>query len=686
MTTDLDTEEVRPGDAIPVAALGHTPALDGIRAVAVIAVLMFHGDVPGLGGGFLGVSVFFTLSGFLITSLLLRQWGSTGTIDLRRFWSRRFRRLLPASWLTMALVVTMGALGVWDAEQLRMLRGDVPWALGELVNWHFIWSGTSYGDSFSSPSPLEHFWSLAIEQQFYVLLPAIVVGLLVARRSAGPTRRLRELAVVLAMLALASAVANGVLAGDSVDRAYFGTDTRAAELLIGALLACGTLRRFSLRSTRTRGVAFGAGVLGLAALAWLFHVAELDSAWLYPWGLLLTAASTAAIIVAGLQTGPISSLLASSPLPAIGAVSYGVYLLHWPVFLWLSPARTGWDTAPLFALRVAVSFGAAIVMLRVVERPIRSGRRLRTPAVRVAMPLAAAALLVASFAVTSDLPPPPDFLQPRDPEALQIREPASTAVPSTAVPSTAVPSTAPGDPGAQPLATAPPAPPVRPTRVLLVGDSVAASLETALGDALTARGVAFATAATPGCGVLTGDPATEDGQPLDIVAACSAAIPRNQSSAVARAGPDLVVALSTWEAADRIVDGQFHRIGTPEGDAVLRVLYSETLNRLAIDGAAVVLVTVPDNVDGRTRPADPDTNARLRLLNALIGVAVADHPGRMATLSLDRIVCPVSPCPTEVEGITLRPADGTHFDEPVGARFVAERLADQIVELDLSRL
>ena len=671
--------------AYPSEPLGRVPALDGIRALAVAAVLLFHGDIPGADGGFLGVSVFFTLSGFLITSLLLRQWAEHSAVGLRTFWSRRFRRLLPASWLTMALVLAIAAVGLWDTEQLRSLRGDVPWSLAELVNWHFIASGTTYGDSFTPPSPLEHFWSLAIEQQFYVVLPAIIVGLLVLGRQRSARRRLATLAGVLAGLTIASAVANGVLARGSIDRAYFGTDTRAAELLIGALLACATLQRLRIRTDTVRRLAVAAGALGLVVLIWLFHVAELASTWLYPWGLLLTACCTAALILGAIQSGPLDRLLAATPLPAIGKISYGVYLLHWPIFLVLTPARIGWSPWPLLGLRLVVTFVAAIVMFRLVETPIRTGHLGGTRAMRYAVPAAAVVLIVASQLVTRNLDPAPDFLQPRDAGEIVIRDVTTT----TADPTTTAPTTtaAAGAPVTVPAPPAPPPtnPPVPPQRVLLVGDSIAASLEDALGDSLNARGISFASVAAPGCGVLTGDPADAQGQILSITTACNAAIPRIQSEGVETAGPDLVVALSSWEAGDRVVDGTWYGFGTPEADPVMRRLYREMFGRVTVGGAAVALVTVPDSVDGGIRRADAEAIRRTRLLNGFLIDLAATDPGRVTTLPLDQVVCPATPCPPQVDGITLRPRDGVHFDTADGASWAAERLADQIASIDLGQ-
>ena len=161
--------------------LTHLPALDGLRGVAVIAVLCFHGGFSWAKGGFLGVSMFFTLSGFLITSLLLREWGTDRHIDLRAFWSRRFRRLMPAA---LATLVGVCVLAWWlgTHAELHSLRLDVWAAVAYVANWRFIFAGRSYADLFSAPSPVQHFWSLAVEEQFYFVYPLIAFGALRARR------------------------------------------------------------------------------------------------------------------------------------------------------------------------------------------------------------------------------------------------------------------------------------------------------------------------------------------------------------------------------------------------------------------------------------------------------------------------------------------------------------------------
>ncbi|MEX0767578.1 MAG: acyltransferase, partial [Microthrixaceae bacterium] len=192
----------------PAEPLGYSAGIDGLRALAVSFVLFFHADFPWMQGGFLGVSMFFTLSGFLITALLLREWWATSALDAKAFWSRRLRRLTPAAWTVLAGVLLLGALQVWDDSQLRSLRTDLPWSLADLLNWHFIKVDNSYGGSFSAASPVEHFWSLAVETQFYALLLIILIVVLCAGKTVPRRIRLNRLVVVLTVATFLSATAN----------------------------------------------------------------------------------------------------------------------------------------------------------------------------------------------------------------------------------------------------------------------------------------------------------------------------------------------------------------------------------------------------------------------------------------------------------------------------------------------
>ncbi len=574
----------RSNGGAPVGELGYEPALDGLRAVAVLAVLVFHARFSWAPGGFLGVSTFFTLSGFLITTLLIQEWRRAGGVSLRGFFGRRFRRLLPASWFTMLAVLVMGALGVWATDQMRSLRGDVPWALAELVNWHFIIAGRTYGAQFEAPSPLEHYWSLAIEQQFYLILPLLVLGVMGwsqrralahGRGSGGPrTTPLRPLVAILCAAAVVSWYLNWRLAADSTARSYFGTDTRLAELAIGALLA-------TVGVPRLRGVRPGIrrslmvlGIIGLVASAALWSTATVGSRWLYPWGLMLTTASSTAMIAGSLHPGPLRRLFELAPLVALGRISYGVYLLHWPVFLWLTPARTGLSQWPLFGLRMAVTLSAAVVMFNVLETPIRRGSRIVVRVSGAFLAPSAIALLVITALVTADLPEPSQLA-------------AASESPTTTT-------------------TIPPAP----FRVLVVGDHLAEQwekLDTA-GEPVSAGSAAPVTvpgsgaplevtvAAARDCGVaLGGFVRLPDGTIERDTDRCGP-VQDAWVDAMEDTRPDVVLVWSAVrDVADRRLDTTlpWSAPGDPGLDDFLSVELREMVQRMSAGGAGVLLGTSP---------------------------------------------------------------------------------------------
>jgi|GEM_PF-172906 len=541
------------------APLGQVSSLDGLRALAVIAVLLYHSRFPWIPGGFLGVSAFFTLSGFLITALLLREWASVDRIAIRHFWSRRCRRLLPAAWLTIGLVIAMGAVGVWDTEQLRDLRSDVPYSLVSLLNWHFIRADRSYGAQFAAPSPLEHFWSLAVEQQFYLILPIIVIGVLTVGARVSQRRRLRLLIGVLLSLTLVSAIANGVLAHGAVDRSYFGTETRAAEILIGALLACFTLRQARLRTVRLQGVALALGIAALFVTAWLWHIARVRSDWLYPWGFLLTAICTALIILAALQRSVLSRALSVRPLLWLGRISYGVYLLHWPVFCWLTVARTGLAQWPLFGLRMAVTLPCAVVMFRIVETPVRLGTRLKGRSLVIAGAAVLVVVLAAGVLTTNNLP---------QPSSLRLASAVSPSTPTTI-------------------------PPPIPIRSVSVGDGFSGSI---FEGSAKNEGLQNSAYATADCGLaLGGWVALSDGRVERDVERC-AGVRQGWITSVQTQLPEYtLVAGTSRDVSDRrlSIDAPWLPSDSAEIQDFLRTDIADLVDQLSATGTKVVLMTIP---------------------------------------------------------------------------------------------
>ena len=346
------------------AALRHLPALDGVRGLAVIGVLLFHGGFVWAKGGFLGVSTFFTLSGFLITNLLVREWERSSSLDLVRFWGRRLRRLLPAAVAAIAIIgLVWWRIG--SPEQVASLRGDMLSAVGYVANWRLWSSGVSYGSLFTEPTPFQHFWSLAIEEQFYLVFPLVV---LVLTRLGG-----RRLLTVVCTAATIVSIALMWLQRSDFDRVYYGTDTRIAEILFGVLLALmWSSRSRNSDSPTQREPLFDiigfAAVLGILA-AW-FSVAE-SSPGLAKGGLPLYALLSTLVIYCATRAGFFARIFSVSALRWAGLLSYGLYLYHWPIFLLLSPERTGLALAPLFAVRMIVTVGVALASYFLLEMPIR---------------------------------------------------------------------------------------------------------------------------------------------------------------------------------------------------------------------------------------------------------------------------------------------------------------------------
>lgn len=349
----------------------YVASLDGIRGLIVFPVLVFHFTVaPGDGleilapGSFLGPSMFFTLSGFLICSLLLAEGTRGGRIDWVGFWRRRFRRLLPAS-MTVVVAVALIQLvrpETWSLRTVEALAG-----LFSFKNWQDIAYAASTTDNLRTLGPLSPYWSLSIEEQFYLGM-SIVVGLsMVSRRWVG------WMTAAFALLAVGS-VCSMVLVDSTLNREFFGTDSRAAELLAGCLLAIAVFRRGWPRSPRW-------GWLGWACLAatlWGWAVFREDDAWLLRGGLSAWGLVNCGMIVGALS--PASSFaraFAFRPLVEIGKISYSLYVSHWPVNLAIRPGTFGLEGWSLFGARFAVSFLVAVPLAYLIEEPIRRRRVLR---------------------------------------------------------------------------------------------------------------------------------------------------------------------------------------------------------------------------------------------------------------------------------------------------------------------
>src|SRR5580693_1560252 len=351
----------------------YMPGLDGLRALAVLAVIAYHEQLGWAPGGLLGVGVFFTLSGYLITDLLLGQWARSGGLNLGDFWLRRARRLLPALFVMLAVVTAW--VTVVSPSRLASLRGAVAAAATYSSNWFYIYTHNSYFARFAPPGPLDHLWSLAVEEQFYLVWPwLLLLGVYVVRGRR--PNAVRWLALPTLILAAASAVAMLTLYHPGYDptRIYEGSDTRACGLLIGAALAMVWPSRRTARTALWSRVALdGAGFAGLAVVGLMIWRVGQYSAFTYQGGLVLLSVATAGVVAAVACPGTlVGAALGWKPLRWIGVRSYGIYLWHYPVIILTSPANST-ENLPRAALQVAASIGIAALSWRFVEEPIRHG-------------------------------------------------------------------------------------------------------------------------------------------------------------------------------------------------------------------------------------------------------------------------------------------------------------------------
>jgi peptidoglycan/LPS O-acetylase OafA/YrhL/lysophospholipase L1-like esterase len=679
------------------------PALDGLRGVAVLGVVLYHAGVPVLPGGFLGVDLFFVLSGFLITSLLLVEWSSRGRIDLRTFWMRRARRLLPA---LVLVLLAVAALDRWGGDGAPVAsRADIAATLGYLQNWHLLMGGSGYFEQSALPSTLQHTWSLSIEEQFYLLWPLLLGGVLL-RTSAGRARPqpapLRRALVVTLATAAASAALMAALyhPGDDPSRVYYGTDTRASALLLGAVLAIGlTLRADRLRLVRAGAAATGTGdppritayrqavlpeVLGWAgagALAVLWTRASGDSPGLYRGGMLLGELG-AALAIAAVVLHPralLARVLSWGPLRRLGMVSYGVYLWHGPVLGFVTAARTGLHGSALLAVRLAGTLLVAVVSFVLVERPLRYGSLPRLSAVR------RPALVATVLGVTA------------------VVLPAGVAV--ALAPPSSVPTVALGEEQAQDDGTAggdpedvPSVPPTTPRRnraaagassrnrdrsgeardLLVMGDSVAKSLAAGLTSYLQGSPLHVTDGAVLGCGVTIGGPYHYSGQ-LRLQGHHCPPWESRWRARVKATDPDVVVLLvGRWEVMDRVFQGRWTHIGDPAYDAYLQGQLRKAIGILQSTGARVVVLTAPyyrrgEQPDGDLWPEDvPDRTDRW---NALLRAAAA--PAGASVVDFGHETGPRGRYEEVVDGTQLR-YDGVHLRE-AGVRAVAPWLLPRLL-------
>src|SRR3984957_3115468 len=423
---DADGE---PGERLETAPLvetavtgRHLPALDGLRAFAVAGVFAYHLGWGWAAGGYLGVDLFFVLSGFLITSLLLEERELTGRVRLGAFWARRARRLLPALFLVLAAIALYvvidgryGGAGASASIDLSGLRGDALATLFYVANWHAIFSHQSYFAQFAASSPLKHTWSLAIEEQFYLVWPPVLLVLLKVAR--GAWRRVGLVVAIAGALGSAGLMLALYHGAADASRVYYGTDTHLFDMFGGIAVAMLVAARPQPGVRARRALHVVAPVCAVALGVFWVRAGTgsgLVPSWMYRGGFLLCAALAVVVIadVRQVQHGPLGQVLSLRPLRFLGRISYGVYLWHFPVIVYMTPGRVGVSGDALDAVRIGATLLLATLSYRFVEMPIRRARPLgwrRFALAPAAMAATAAVIVIGTIpavAAPTHLAPP----------------------------------------------------------------------------------------------------------------------------------------------------------------------------------------------------------------------------------------------------------------------------------------
>ena len=647
--------------------LTYAPGLDGLRAVALLAIIAFHVGFTWLPGGFYSVDTFFVLSGYLITSLLVVEWNGTGTIRLRQFWARRARRLLPALFVLVAGLALIhlaypGVL-VWQDPIPDALA-----TLGYVANWHFIAANAGYfGDS---NSPLLHTWTLAIEEQFYLVWPLLVLGVLClssgkARRDGRVPDRRARLKVLLGVCVsgmAASALWMWHLTPSGYDnRAYYGTDARAQSLLLGAsiavLIKLGT-SKLAVNPNLTRRLGAGIGIAGVLGTALIWWLVPMGSDLAFHGGFLLASGASGAIVAGAVMapSGVSARTLAVRPLRYLGTISYGAYLWYWPTYLILLPHRQELGNWAFFFCIAAATFSLAALSSKFVELPIRRGT---ISSWRALAGAPAAAAISLSLVALSTVVAIPSVSAAAGPLAGQVGPAVATKFQSGGSP---------------------------PVRVLLVGDSMAGTLGASLAPYAAGYGVELINEGHPGCAVTTDStfrfavyqappgPPCEMGNPNALL--------DQWRTWVDEYKPNVVVYLARTDLMDQELDGSWTSIVNSGFDQFLLSQLSKGIQILGSRGAHVVLLTSPyyDSTyeSGGSLPPE-DTPNRVPLDDQILEEAAAGRAG-VTVFQFGRLVTPGSGYRQDVDGVSMRCNDGVHFSVFAG-RVIAPKLLPSLVHL-----
>jgi peptidoglycan/LPS O-acetylase OafA/YrhL len=648
--------------------LGYEPGLDGLRALSVIAVICYHAGFGWMLGGWIGVEVFFVISGFLITSLLIDERERTGRIRLGEFWRRRARRLLPALFVMLAVVAAV-TLAVGTAADRAGMRRDLPWAIFYLGNWGQIVGGIPYYAS--DPPILRHLWSLAIEEQYYLVWPVVFVALTAGRLQ--PARIARWLAGVAVFLMVwmwwlhASGPGPVPFFGgvDRVNFMYLSTFTRAGGLLVGSAAAF-VWRPWRRPQTNDPGSALdlagGAALLGLAAIA---GTATLTAGYVYQWLLPMVSLLALAVVLVVVHPAArwIRALLAWRPLVSVGRRSYGLYLWHWPVFVLLGATR---GSVGRFVGALAVAAAATELSYRYVELPARNGALGRWW--RDAGPARGRVLLIATCGVVL-LAGCYAAVRPYDRAAggadATFAAPTPAAVPAVDQPIAPATTTAPAVTG-----------------LAIVGDSQAHALAINQPHGLDAT-FKVTDGSIDGCSVYDEGRVRSSRSSFTNYFQICKGWPQKWAGAVAKGHASVaLVVLGSWDVFDlETADGSVLTFGTPAWDEYVRRNLQEGIDALVGAGAHVALLEIPCMrpipVKGAAVPVLPERadDQRVAHVNGLWQAVAAANPST-TTFVKGPAWCSDEAMATNV-GMRW---DGVHVYKP-GAKAIFDTIAPALLAI-----
>lgn len=622
----------------------HIPALDGLRAIAVVTVMLFHAGVPGVPGGFFSVDLFFAVSGFLITQILLSHLKHRKPQRLGYFWLRRARRLVPALFIVVYAVI------LWRLTKpdsvAETWSSDIIAAAVYMTNWKEALGGRDYFAQFEEPSPLLHTWTLGIEEQFYIVFPFILIALVLVLAIR------KRLPIALMFLAVVSACWMAYLAGAGATtaRLYYGTDTRAQALLLGAALGAWAWRRnqsghLLAAPPGSNWPRIAAYVTGFAIFAYVVMVVFVhEDFWFVFRGGFFISSIVAGAMILGSATNQNSTparILRTPWLVQIGVMSYSIYLWHWPIFLIITQESTGLPAVTVLLLRFAITFGLGYLSFRLVEQVFRFGRftTLATPK-QWAILASGTVLLIAGALI-----------------------PVHHSGPQIALPEWPTASTV-------------------PSRVFVGGDSIGLALMQ-YPPTEQYPDMTFSDHTVLGCGLMPGtviiSGQVQAQQPKD----CDQ-WPKIWPERMKRNDPQVaIVNTGTWDLLDREVNGTVVKADSPAYDELARRSFEEAIEVAGASGKRPVYITNQPCYGANQKTQIPGlaeaTNSSQRQLryNAILESVVAKH-SNAGVVDLRSALCPNGQFVDSIDGVELR-TDGIHPTEqgaPLYWNTIMRRIAE----------